>query len=270
MKRYRMGVIGAGNMGMAIAAGAVRAGLCPADGVLLFNRTPEKRAARAAQGFSVTDDYTGLYAACDTVLLAVKPQNFDEVLGALRAVRTQPKPVVISIAAGVPFARIEAALGADCPIIRVMPNTPLVLGKGASALVRNGAATDEQLAAVRHLFDQMGVTAVFEQEDMLNEIIPYNGSAPAYVYAFADAMVQSAAAHGIPADDALRLFCQTCIGACELLLQSGKSAETLTREVCSPGGTTIEAVNVLKSRDFAGILAEASDKCIARAYELGR
>ena len=92
-----------------------------------------------------------------------------------------------------------------------MPNTPLVLGKGASALVRNGAATEEQLAAVRHLFDQMGVTAVFEQEDMLNEIIPYNGSAPAYVYAFADAMVQSAAAHGVPADDALRLFCQTCI-----------------------------------------------------------
>lgn len=270
MKRYKIGVIGAGNMGMAIAAGAVRAGLCVPAETLLFNRSAEKRAARAAEGYAVTDDYPALYGACDTVLLGVKPQNFDEVLGALRAVRTNPKPVVVSIAAGVTFGKIEAALGADCPIIRVMPNTPLVLGRGASALVKNAAATAAQLDAVRGLFDHMGVTAVFEQEDMLNEIIPYNGSAPAYVYAFADAMVRSAAQHGIREDDALRLFCETCIGACELLLQSGKTAEQLTREVCSPGGTTIEAVNILKARGLADILAEASDRCIARAYELGK
>ena len=270
MKRYRMGVIGAGNMGMAIAQGAVQAGLCTRGEVLLFNRTADKRAQRAAEGWAVTEDYTGLYGACDIVLLGVKPQNFDEVLGALRAVRTTPKPVVVSIAAGVTFARMEAALGADCPIVRVMPNTPLVVGKGASALVRNAAATAEQLEMVRDLFGRMGVTAVFEQEDMLNEIIPYNGSAPAYVYAFADAMVRSAEQHGVSAEDALRLFCETCIGSCELLMQSGKTAAELTQEVCSPGGATLEAVHVFERRDLAGLLAEASDRCIARAYELGK
>ncbi len=269
MKRYQIGVIGAGNMGMAIVRGAVRAGMCPAADVLLFNRSAEKRAARAAEGFAVTDDYTLLYTSCKMVILGFKPQNFDEVLSALRPV-ANAKPLVVSIAAGVPFARMETVLGADCPIIRVMPNTPLMIGKGASVLVRNRAASEEQLAAVRALFDSMGVTAVYENENMLNEVIPYNGSAPAYVYAFIDAMVRSAQSHGLSAEDATRLFCYSCIGAAEMVLANhDQTPAELTRAVCSPGGTTIEAVHVLEKRGFADILAEASDKCIDRAYELG-
>lgn len=269
MKRYQIGVIGAGNMGMAIVQGAVKAGMCgPAD-ILLFNRTAEKRAARAAQGFAVTDDYAALYGSCKTVILGIKPQNFDEVLGALRPV-ANAKPLVVSIAAGVTFAKMEAVLGADCPIVRVMPNTPLMIGKGASVLVCNRAASAEQLAAVRALFDSMGVTAVYEDENMLNEVIPYNGSAPAYVYAFIDAMVRSAQSHGLSAEDATQLFCATCIGAAEMVLANhDQTPAELTAAVCSPGGTTIEAVHVLQKRGFADILAEASDKCIDRAYELG-
>lgn len=269
MKTYRFGVLGAGNMGAAIVDGAVRAGLFQPAEALLFNRSGEKREANRAKGYAVTDDYTEVYTACDMVLLAVKPQNFDEILPVLAGC-TGEKPLVISIAAGVTFARMEAALGADTPIIRVMPNTPLMLGEGATQLVKNAAASEAQLAQVRALFDTMGVTVVFDEERMLSEVIPYAGSAPAYLYAFADAMVKSAAQHGISEDAALTLFCQTMIGSAKMLLRRDKTPAELIRAVCSPGGTTIEGMKVLEARDLYGILAEACDKCIARAYELGK
>lgn len=269
MKDYRFGVLGAGNMGTAIVDGAVRAGLFQPGEALLFNRSAEKREKNREKGYAVTDDYTEVYAACETVLLAVKPQNFGEILPVLAACKEE-KPLVVSIAAGVTFARMEAALGADTAIIRVMPNTPLMLGEGATQLVKNAAATAEQLAQVRALFDTMGVTVVFEEERMLNEVIPYAGSAPAYLYTFADAMIRSAAQHGISEDDALVLFCQTMIGSAKMMLRRDKTPAELIRAVCSPGGTTIEAMQVLEARDLYGMLAEANDKCIARAYELGK
>lgn len=269
MKAYRFGVLGAGNMGMAIAEGAVRAGLLTRDQVLLFNRSEDKRAANRARGYAVTGNYTEIYTGCETVLLAVKPQNFDEILPVLGKCEGG-KPLVVSIAAGVTFAKIERALGADTPIIRVMPNTPLMLGEGATELVKNAAATDAQLAQIRALFDTMGVTVVFDREDMLNEVIPYAGSAPAYIYAFADAMVKSAQSHGIGQEDALKLFCQTMIGSAKMLLEGGKTPAELIRAVCSPGGTTIEAMRVLETCGLADMLAQANDKCIARAYELGK
>lgn len=269
MKQYRLGVIGAGNMGMAIARGLVKTGTRAAD-ILLLDPSAQKRAESAQAGFSVTEDLTALYTASDMVLLAIKPQTFDAVLDTLTETAKTCKPLIISIAAGVPFAKMEAALGADCPIIRVMPNTPLMLGEGATELVKNAAATAAQLAAVRALFDTMGVTVVFQDEHMLNEAIPYGGSGPAYVYAFADAMVKSAVSHGILYEDAMKLFCQTMIGAAKMLLAGEQTPDELIRQVCSPGGTTIEAVNVLRERGLDKILAEANDKCIARAYELGK
>ena len=260
MKKYRFGVLGAGSMGKTIAAGAVRAGLFRKDEVLLFNRSEEKRAANRAEGYAVTGDFTEVYTESDMVLLSVKPQNFAEVLPVLADCKCE-KPLVLSI---------ENALGADTPIIRAMPNTPLMLGVGATQLVKNAAANEEQLAEVRGLFDAMGVTTVFEREDMINEAIPYAGSAPAYIYAYADAMVQSAKKHGIDEKDALQMFCQTMIGAAKMLMQGDKTPAELIRAVCSPGGTTLAGMQVLEERDLYGMVAEACDKCTARAYELGK
>lgn len=270
MKAYRLGVLGAGNMGMAIARGAVRSGLYDAGDVLLFNRSAEKRDTHAAEGFAVTADYTAVYTSCQQVILGVKPQNFAEILPVLAAAAPDEKPLMISIAAGVSFGRLERALGEDCAIVRAMPNTPLLLGEGATALVGNRAVTPEQMDSVRTLFASMGTVAVFEEEHALNDVIPYNGSAPAYLYFFADAMAQSAAQHGIDAQKALELFCQTMIGSAKMLLETGKTPAQLIDAVCSPGGTTIEAIRVLEAQDLRGILAEASDRCIARAYELGK
>lgn len=269
MKQYRLGVLGAGNMGSAIADGAVRAGIYRPEEILMFNRTAEKRAQQQEKGYAATENYCSVYTDCDWVILGVKPQNFNEILPKLQACTMTEKPLVISIAAGITFAKLENALGTDCPMIRVMPNTPLLRGKGASALVGNAAATAEQIAQVRKVFDSMGITVVFEQENMLNEVIPYNGSLPAYVYAFIDAMAESAEQHGISKEDALALICQTCIGSAEMVLAGRQTPAELIQAVCSPGGTTLEAVKVLQDRDFKGILAQASDNCIQRAYELG-
>lgn len=292
---YRLGVLGAGTMGMAIAEGAVKAGLFAQTDILLCNRSAEKRAQHAEAGFAVTAHVAPLYTDCEMLLLAVKPQNFAEILPQLAAAASDQaasgstsstgsntarvssisdasvskKPLIISIAAGVSFARIEATLGADTPIIRVMPNTPLLLGVGATQLVRNAAASEAQLQRVRTLFDAMGITVVFDQETMLNEVIPYAGSAPAYLYAFADAMVQSAKAHGIAEADALTLFAQTMLGSAQMLLQRKQTPAELIQAVCSPGGTTLAGMKVLEDRDFYGLIAAMCDQCIARAYELG-
>lgn len=269
-KTYRFGVLGAGSMGLAIADGAVHAGLfVPAD-ILLFNRNAEKREQNRKNGYSVTDDLTEVYQTCEMVILGINPGSFDDVLPQLAACPVDEKPVLVSVAAGITFARIENVLGADTPVIRVMPNTPLILGQGASALVKNDAATDEQLAETDRLFAAMGVTAVFPHEDMLNEIIPFNGSLPAYVYQFVTAFVKSAMRHGIPQDAALSLICQTVIGSAELMRGGGKTPDELLREICTPNGTTVQGVAVFRAHNLDGIVAEACDQCIARAYELGR
>lgn len=268
-KAYRFGVIGAGNMGMAIAGGAVRAGVYRTEEILLCDQNEQKQAQHRAHGYAVTARADEVYARCETVLLAVKPQNFDALLTSLAPVAHE-KPLVITIAAGVACAKIEAALGADTAIVRVMPNTPLLLGEGATELVKNRAASEAQLQSVRALFDTMGVTVVFDEETLLCEVIPYAGSAPAYLYAFADAMVQSAKAHGIDEQAALTLFCQTMIGSAKMLLQGTQTPGELIRAVCSPGGTTLAGMEVLERKQFYAMIAEMCDRCIARAYELGK
>lgn len=265
--QYRLGVIGAGNMGMAIAQGMVRAGV-PSSEIILYNRSQEKRKQNAALGFAISDDYTQLYKESEMVLFAVKPQTFPEMLERLSKV--DAKPLVISIAAGVPFSKMEASLAENCPIIRCMPNTPLLLGKGATELVKNAYVTDEQLKSVCDIFDTMGVTVVFDDEDKLNDVIPFAGSAPAYIYAFTEGMLLSAEKHGISYDDALKLFCQTLIGSAEMMLRGDKTPKQLIDAVCSPNGTTIEAMKVLNECNLNDILDKANDNCIKRAYELGK
>ncbi len=257
-------------MGTAIAEGAVNAGLYKPEELLLSSRKEDKRKAFTQKGFGVTGEFTEVYEKSEIVVISVKPQNFSEVLSRLSELDVPETPLVVSIAAGVPFSVMEKALGEGLPIVRVMPNTPMKIGKGAAQLVKNRSATDAQLEAVRNIFDTMGVTTVFGEERMINEAIPYAGSAPAYVYAFADAMVQSAKAHGIDEKEALGMFCQTMIGSAELLLKSGKTPDELIKEVCSPGGTTIEGMKVLEERGFYGIISEMCDKCISRAYALGK
>lgn len=270
LKPYQLGILGAGHLGLAIAQGVVAAKVYAPAQLLLCNRSAQKRADNQAQGFAVTEDFRQVYTQCEVVVLGLRPQQFPDVLAELAQIDCPQKPLIISIAAGVTCDTIQAALGNDCPIVRTMPTLMITLGLGATALVKNQAATEAQLAQARALFDAMGTTAVFAEEHMLNEVIPYNGSAPAYVYAFMEGMVKSAVQHGIDADDAKRLFGYTLMGAARMALESDKTLQQLIDSVCTAGGTTEQAMLHLQAQDFQGTLAQASDKCIDRAYALGK
>ena len=268
MKTYRFGVLGAGSMGKTIAAGAVRAGLLRPDEVLLFNRSEEKRAANAAEGYAVTGDFTEVYTACDTVLLSVKPQNFAEVLPQLAAC-TCSKPLVLSIAAGISFAKIEAALGADTPIIRAMPNTPSLVNAGMTSVTPNALVSSEDVAEVLTIYRCFGQAEQIA-EPMIHPVVGVSGSAPAYVFMFIEAMADAAVLGGMPRAQAYKFAAQAVMGSAKMVLESGEHPGALKDMVCSPGGTTIEAVRVLEEKGFRSAVIEAITQCMEKSEKLSR
>lgn len=270
MNRYPFGVIGAGEMGMAITSGAVKSGIYRPEQIQLFDHSKEKLRKKQALGYKTAETSQQVYTSCDMVMLAVKPQNFDELMPELAQVQLSAKPLILSVAAGISMRYMETFLGSDCPMVRIMPNTPLMIGEGATALAKNQICTLEQMDKVKQIFDQMGITAVLDHEDQLNDIIPVNGSSPAYVYYFIEAMIRNAVKHGIDADSAKRLICHTFIGSAKLLEQSDQTPAELIDAVCSPGGTTIEAIRWMQKSKLDQIIDEASDRCLKRVYELGK
>lgn len=264
MKDLVLGFIGAGNMNGAILGGVLERGLVPAGRVWLSNRHAEKMADFAAKGVHTTADNREVAQRADLIVLGVKPQMFDDVLPEVRGV-TAGK-CVVSIAAGISAAYLERALpGAQ--IVRAMPNTPLMVGMGATAVARAARVPAETFQAVLDLFAAAGEVAVIEESQM-DDIINVNGSSPAWFFRMADVMVRRAVSAGIDANTALRLTAKTMEGSARLLLESGKSPEELCRQVCSPGGTTLASLSAFDERDYDGLMLDAMDRCTRRSKEL--
>lgn len=268
MSEKKIGFIGAGNMATAIINGILGNKAKSADSIKVFDPDKSKLAAMAEKGVGSAETGAKLTAASDIIVLAVKPQNYDEVLSEISHTADESK-VFVTIAAGISIDYVRRGLGRNCPMVRVMPNTPLLLGKGATALCRSDNISDEDFDEVYRMFALSG-DAVILPEEQMNAIIAVNGSSPAYVYLFAKAMVDYAVSVGIDAQTALRLVCKTFEGSAEMLRSSGDTPEQLITKVCSKGGTTIEAMNVLKERDVPQAIIDAMAACTARAEELGR
>ncbi len=264
----KIGFIGAGNMAGAILNGVIRTQTYPAEYLFVFDVNREKSDAMAKQGVGSFASAAELVSGCDVIFLAVKPQNFAEVLSSVRRAVTADK-LFVTIAAGISTDYIKSAVGCNCPVIRVMPNTPLLLGKGATAMCRSQEVTDAQFTLIQGFFAACGTVAVLEEEKM-NAVISVNGSSPAYVYLFAKAMADSAEKQGIPRETALPLICQTLIGSAAMLSQPNASPDDLIQMVSSPGGTTLKALEVLYDNDFVGIIDKAMAACTQRAEELGK
>ena len=263
-----LGFIGAGNMAGAIINGILGAGVQPAGQMMVYDINADKRASFQAKGLLAASSVGELVRACDMIFLAVKPQNFAEVLQEARET-VRPEKLFITIAAGISTRYITDMLRCDCPVVRAMPNTPLLIGKGATALCRSENVTDEAFSLVQSFFAACGtVTAL--KEDVMNAVISVNGSSPAYIYLFAKAVVDSAVRQGIEGDTALKLFCQTLVGSAGMLLKSGFTPEQLIKMVSSPGGTTLKAMEVLYDREFEKTIDEAMLACTRRAEELGK
>lgn len=264
----KLGFIGAGNMAGAIINGMVSTGTYPAGLISVYDISAEKCGEFQKKGISVSESSSALVKSSDIVFLAIKPQNFAEVLETIRGDAAKEKTFV-TIAAGISTGFITDTLQCECPVIRVMPNTPLLIGKGASALARNQYVSDDTFHLVSSFFASCGTVTILEEASM-NAVISVNGSGPAYVYLFAKAMIDGAVQQGIPKETALQLVCQTLEGSAGMLRDSGKTPEELIKMVSSPGGTTLKALEVFYRNEFERTVINAMLACTERAEELGK
>ena len=268
MPEKKICIIGGGNMGEALAGGIISSGLAQAEDITIHDIRKERLAFfRDKYHVCVSDDITGTIETSEIVILAVKPQNMETVLRDMAdAVADR---LVISIAAGITLGFIEKRLGEKTRAIRVMPNTPAIIGEGAAALAGGKNATDSDIATARRIFDSVGVTVVVKEE-LIDAVTGLSGSGPAYGFIIIDALANAGVSQGLEAGTALKLAAQTMLGAAKLCLNGDKTPAQLTDMVTSPGGTTIEGIKTLRAGRLRETLAAAVEAATKRSKELGR
>lgn len=260
-----IGFLGAGRMATALAAGFLRAQLLPPGGLVASDvNEAARRAFAAATGAHVTD-HNSEAAAAHTLIVAVKPDQVVEVLESLRAYLT-PEHLVLSIAAGVTLATLEAAVPEGVRVIRVMPNTPALVGASASAFALGASARPEDARRAAELFGAVGV-ALPVKESLLDAVTGLSGSGPAYAFVMIEALADGGVAAGLPRETAQRLAAQTLLGAARMVLETGQHPGALKDAVASPGGTTIEGLHELEK---AGVRAGLMNAVRAAAEKAGR
>lgn len=263
---YKLGFIGLGKMGLAIARGAARSEYVSRFEICAFDPKSDSEHICKTEGFTLMNSEQEVARNCDVVILAVTPQIVDNILEKLSSEEIN---CVMSIVAGVSIEHLQSYLP-NTAIIRGMPNTPLQINEGATTLCHSKNCPADEYDFVFKLFNNMGVTRSIEEKQM-DEIITVHGSTPAYFYYFLQCLLEDAKARGIDEDTARSLLVQTMIGSGKLLQQDRfKPIEQSIDEVCSKGGSTIEAINYLKENDLKEMLHKASDACIKRAKELGK
>ena len=267
LKNKTIAFLGAGNMGEALIRGLLAAKTVAPLQIVATDVRPERLDDLAKSfGIRTIGDNVRAVADADIVLLAVKPQQMSAVLAPLKSV-TSDHRLFVSIAAGVTTARIESELGGKAHVVRVMPNTPALVGAGAAALAKGAYATDEDLATAEAILGAVGITVRIE-EKFIDAVTALSGSGPAYVFYVTEAMIMAGVATGLDEALARKLAIQTVYGAAKLLVESGEEPESLRRKVTSPGGTTEAALKVMSERKLAEIFAEAIQAAERRSREL--
>lgn len=267
--KLTIGFLGAGKMATALAQGFVRAGLVTTRQLAAsdVSAAARKNFAGTVGGKTVTTSLAVAKSA-GILIVAVKPDQVAGVLGEIRNAVTTGH-LTISIAAGVTLAKLEAALPAGARVIRVMPNTPALVGAGASgfALGKNATAADGELA--KKLLSSVGL-AFQVKESLLDAVTGLSGSGPAYVYQFIEALSDGGVAAGLPRDVATRLAAQTVLGAARMVLETGQHPGALKDQVTSPGGTTIEGLHELEKGKLRGTVMSAVRAATEKSRKLGQ
>ncbi len=263
-----VGFIGTGNMGTAIIKGI--AGSPMAKGVNLFATDIDKNKLESLKKYNVTalEDAREVFKKCKYVFLAIKPQMFDDLLDNLGNAVTEDN-VIVSIAAGITGEYIKSKTMDNAKIVLVMPNTPLLVGEGATALSKVEPTSDEEFKVVVDIFSACGETAVISK-DKMKEIIAINGSSPAFIYLFAKGFTEYAEKVGIDTDVAKKLFAKTLIGSAKMITDSGYTIDELIKMISSPGGTTLKGLDELYAGNLTDVVDKACEACTKRAYELSK
>lgn len=262
--------IGAGNMASAIIGGMLDSGFQAADIWVSAPDDDHLQSIRKRFGVSVTTENRYCAQQADVVILAVKPQVMADVCRDIAPVVQNTRPLMISIAAGLEAATLDSWLGGGLPLVRVMPNTPSLVGKGAAGLFANKQVTEQQRQTAESVFSSIGTALWVADEDQLHAVTALSGSGPAYFFLMLEALEEAATAAGIEASTARQLAIQTMAGAAEMAARSEHDPAQLKRNVMSPGGTTERAIQSFEDGGLRQLVGKAYRAACERSEEMAR
>jgi pyrroline-5-carboxylate reductase len=267
--QHTWGFVGAGQMAGALIRGMINAGVTTADNLRASDVSPAARdRLTQACGVACAPSNAELARDCQVIVLAVKPQTMPGVLAELRNALTRPT-LVASIAAGVTLQTLRAGLGEHARLVRIMPNTPALVGEGASAYCLDSSATPDDEAIVTRMLNAVG-RAYRVPEGLLDAVTGLSGAGPAYVYQMIEALSDGGVRVGLPRDVATGLAAQTLLGAARMVLETGLHPAQLKDQVASPGGTTIAGLHALERGGLRAALIDAVEAATRRATELSK
>ncbi|MEW9078481.1 pyrroline-5-carboxylate reductase [Terrisporobacter glycolicus] len=263
----KLGFIGAGNMAKAMMGGIIRNEIIPCEEIIASDAyAPSLAAARESLNIETTESNLKVIEEAEVVVLAVKPQYYAAVINEVKD-HIRENQIIVTIAPGQTLERLNSLFDRDVKIVRTMPNTPALVCEGITGVCHNDLVTKEELDYVCNILSGFGEVEVVG-ENLMDVVVSVSGSSPAYVYMFIEALADGAVADGMPRDKAYKFAAQAVMGSAKMVLDTGKHPGELKDMVCSPGGTTIEAVRVLEEKGFRSAIIECMKSCVNKARGL--
>jgi len=270
LQNHSLGLLGAGNMAEALVRGVLSAGVIPVGRISASDVSPERQAFfKDKLSIDAGSNNLSVVKAADILVLCVKPQQVDGVLSEIAPAFSSGRHVLASICAGVTTARLEKHLPAGARVVRVMPNTPMLVGLGASCLCPGKNSGDTELSLIEALFSSASMT-LRVAEHMMDAVTGLSGSGPAYLFYLAEAMIDAGIAEGFTREQAAALTARTVLGAARMLEETGLPPEELRKRVTSPNGTTQAAVEMMDGDQVKAKITAAVRRAAERSRELGR
>lgn len=265
----KIGFIGAGNMASSMIGGLIKSKLIKPSDIIASAKT-EKTLLNAKVNFNIniTRDSKEVVKESEIIIIAVKPNIYDDVLNEVID-EIDDEKIIVTIAAGKSIKSIEDIIGKDKKIVRTMPNTPCLVGEGMSAICPNNNIDEKDLSIIKLIFDSFGKSEIVN-ENLIDAVIGGSGSSPAYVFMFIEAMADACVLNGMARDKAYKFCSQAVLGAAKMVLETGTHPGELKDMVCSPGGTTIEAVRVLEEEGMRRSVIKAINACVDKSKEMNK
>ena len=264
-----IGFIGAGNMAKAIVGGIVKAGLVTSENIIMSGLNKENlENIKSNYNVEVTTDNKLVAKKSDILILAVKPNVYPIVINEVKDF-VKETVIIVTIAAGKSIESTEKAFEKELKVVRTMPNTPALVGEGMTAVCPNKHVTDEDINEILKLLSSFSKVEIIS-ESLIDAVTSVSGSSPAYVYMFIEAMADAAVLQGMPRDKAYKFAAQTVLGSAKMVLETGIHPGALKDMVCSPGGTTIEAVAELENKGFRSAVISAMNKCYNKSKDMSK
>ncbi len=265
--KYKVGFIGCGNMAKAIIGGLINnAGITPKEIIAADASDAAIKKASDNIGIDTTLNNKEVASNSDVLFLSVKPQFYETVIAEIKDTISSNQ-IVVTIAPGKTLAWLAERIGSDVKLVRTMPNTPALVGEGITAVCKNTLVNEEEFSYIMSLLSSFGLAEEIS-ENLMDVVVSVSGSSPAYVFMFIEAMADAAVLDGMPRDKAYKFAAQAVLGSAKMVIETGKHPGELKDMVCSPAGTTIEAVRILEEKGFRSSVIEAMKACTDKSRSL--